>query len=131
MQNAWFAGFESGAGAGQNDGSGTFREVQISREVEQMLLVDESIKNEHAGIRKEIYVDNPVVYGNPADPQKTFEFESGSQMITPMANTPMAIPEDSWKPASTKINPQQPLPMQIVPNDLLNDVPVIVGPSQR
>lgn len=127
MQNAWFAGYESGAGSAHNDGSGAFREIQISREVEQLMLVDQAIKAEHAGVRKSSIYGDQVVIENPAGLQNAIQAEMSPPMMVPRSNSPMAIPGNSWQRASSQSIPQQPLPMQMVPNE----IPIIVGPSQR
>jgi hypothetical protein len=135
MQNAWFAGFEAGAGAGKSDGAAAHHDIQISRQMEQLLLEEEALKYDHAGIRKEQVVGTPVSLGDTTTMQDTFEGGGMPQMITPMANSPMAvpqhtapgIPEESWRPASVPIQQSPPMPMQLLPQD----VPVISGSSQR
>ena len=127
MQNAWFAGFDSGAGAANNDGSKSFRDVQISQEVEQLLLFEQAIKSEHAGVRKTSIYGNPVVFENSTGEQDALKPERNPPMLAPKSNTPMEIPQNSWQPASSQTIPQPPLPMQMTPNE----IPIIVDPSHR
>ncbi len=147
MQNAWFAGFESGSSAARSDGSTTYSGIQISRQIEQAMIDSRRIEDEHAGIQREYIVDmapvrsgssitNSPVQSSPSinSPRAMTEsapfVQSAPVIGPPMANTPMTLPHTSTPriPASsTGTGSNRPMPVPIVPAE----VPIIPGSSQR
>ena len=97
MQNAWFAGFEQGAESARTDGSGSFHEIQISRQLEEAMLEAEQIEMLHSGITTEIIEDAvPVRQGITQQPQPAI----------PQTNSPY-IPES--------VPTLNPMPMESAP----------------
>jgi hypothetical protein len=141
MQNAWFAGFEAGAGAARNDGSSTYSGVQISQQIEKAIAEAKRIEDDHAGIEREYIVDMaPVRPGSSlpgnvpaAAPNMPFIQSApvaGQPTDIPVANTPMSIPHPGGAgvpSGNAGWGDGAPMPMQIVPAE----VPIIPGASQR
>ncbi len=116
MQSAWFSGFEEGAMAANTDGTGTFRNIQISQRMTEMIAEAETLRNSYAGVRKATkevgatwhnYNGQLVpesAFGTAlADPLTPMTPSGGfyvpeSGGMAPMANTPVGIPAESMMP---------------------------------
>ena len=116
MQSAWFSGFEEGAMAANTDGTGTFRNIQISQRMTEMIAEAEALRNSYAGVRKATkevgatwhnYNGQLVpesAFGTAlADPLTPMIPSGGfyvpeSRGMAPMANTPVGIPAESMMP---------------------------------
>ena len=106
MQNAWFSGFEAGAKTAFTDGSGSFQEIQMSRQIEEAMLAAEELEYLHSGIEREYIVDMAPVTEGP------------SQSTIPQTNVPFIntnVPVITSPVPSNSAGSNQPLPVQIVP----------------
>ena len=101
MQTAWFSGYEVGAESAKSDGSGSFHEIQVSRQLEQAIMEAEDIKNLYSGITKEYVVDMaPVREGvihqtQSAMPQTNSPYLYGQEPILesiPLKQAPVPQP---------------------------------------
>ncbi len=130
-QNAWFAGFESGAESARTDGSGSFQGIQIARQVEEAIVQAEEMQDQHAGIYREYIVDMaPVTQG------------SGQTLAPlPQANMPYNLEqEDAMNRAAGNpaiSGPAQPVPMPSLPAGFdanqplpVQSVPIVPGASR-
>ena len=130
MQDAWFAGYESGADSARTDGSGNYQGIQISRQVQQAIMEADALEDEHAGIqRNEIIELAPIREGTSqsAIPQSSipqtnmpFVTDSGSILKSaPMTNIPRSVTVPG---TAAGYGVDMPLPIQAVP--------VVPGPAR-
>jgi hypothetical protein len=117
MQNAWFAGFEDGAMAAKTDGTGSYRNIQISHRMTELIAETEMLRNSHAGLRKGTQsvgatwhnhngqlvpesafgtaLADPIL---PMNPSGMFIPSRPEAEMAPMANTPVGIPTEMMLP---------------------------------
>ena len=102
MQNAWFAGFESGAQSAKTDGTGSYQGIQIPRQVQEAITQAEMLDNAYSGVRKAVVVDMAPVE------IKENQLNSGSEFLA--------------QPGIPTLNTENPV---------LDNVPVTNSPSSR
>lgn len=105
MQNAWFAGFESGAQSAKTDGTGSYQGIQIPRQVQEAITQAEMLDNAYSGVRKAVVVDMAPVE------IKDNQFSNDPEFLTQPGLTQPGIPT---------LNAENPA---------LNNVPVTNSPS--
>ena len=123
MQNAWFAGFESGAQSAKTDGTGSYQGIQIPRQVQEAITQAEMLENSYSGVRKAVVVDMaPVeVKENQSGNKSDFPTQPNIQTMNagnpalnnvPITNSPSGVTIPGW-PAG--YDTRAPLPVQPLP----------------
>jgi len=130
MQTAWFAGYDQGTQSANTDGSGSFKNIQISRQLEQAMMAAEQIEDVYGGIQRE-HIDGmpPVRVGSGLQPPSSnrpmldissmngqIPIISGSSAnsMMPQSNTPVSQPI-SVPMQQTGAGSNMPLPMNSAP----------------
>ena len=83
MQQAWFAGFESGAESAKTDGSGSYKGIQIPRQVQEAITQAEEFENSYNGVRKAVVVDmSPATIPPGMENNSGLPFAPGQEFLT-------------------------------------------------
>ena len=127
MQTAWFSGFESGAHSAQTDGSGSFQNIQISRQLEEAMLAADQLQDVHGGIQREYEVGLAPIVGSglvePKQPRANVPYITGPITTSPtipnsnQGSGSRSIPNSNQGSSSRSIPMSSPVPQPIsVPN---------------
>lgn len=133
MQQAWFAGFESGAESAKTDGSGSYKGIQIPRQVQEAITQAEEFENSYNGVRKAVVVDmTPATIPSGMENNSGLPFGPGQEFLTqpnipvisgndarlnnaPITNLPSSVTTPGI-PAGYDVQTPMPLqPMPLVP----------------